>query len=45
MNGFATDEELAIEMIVNEDWDDIVDEYPITELTERHEIIDIWECE
>ena len=41
----AESKEQAIEMIMDEDWDDVLDEYSTTELTEGYKIIDIWECE
>ena len=38
----ADSKEEAKEKILNEDWDDIIDEYDSETLTEGYEIVDIW---
>lgn len=34
----------AIELIKNQDWDDIIDEYEAADFTEGFDVIEIWEC-
>ena len=38
----AESKEQAIEKIKQEEWDDIIDEFNVDELTEGYEITDIW---
>lgn len=38
----ASSEEEAKEKILNEEWDDIIDEYDTDDLTEGYEIVEIW---
>lgn len=38
----AESKEQAIEKIKQEEWDDIIDEFDVDELTEGYEITDIW---
>lgn len=38
----AESKEQAIEKIKKEEWDDIVDEFDVDELTEGYEVTDIW---
>ena len=39
----ASSEEEAKEKILNEEWDDITDEFETDELTVGYEIVDFWE--
>jgi len=39
----ARSEEEAKEQILDEQWDDIIDEFDKDEFTEGYEIIDIWQ--
>lgn len=39
----AENKEDAEKKILNEEWDDIIDEYDTDVLTEGYEIIDIWQ--
>ena len=41
---FAESEEKAKELIENEEWDDIIDEYDVDDFTEGFEVIEIWEA-
>lgn len=45
MKGYldAENEEEAKRKAVNEEWDDIIDEYDADELTVGYEVTDIWE--
>lgn len=38
----AESKEQAIEKIKKEEWDDIIDEFDVEELTEGYEVTDIW---
>lgn len=38
----AESKEQAIEKIKQKEWDDIIDEFDVDELTEGYEITDIW---
>ena len=38
----AENKEEAKQKILNQDWDDIIDEYDSETLTEGYEIVDIW---
>lgn len=38
----ASSEEEAKEKILNEEWDDIIDEYDTDDLTEGYEIVEMW---
>lgn len=39
----AEDEDDAKEKILNEEWDDIIDEYDTSVLTVGYEVVEIWE--
>jgi len=39
----AENEEEARKKILNEDWDDIIDEYDTDVLTKGYEIVELWE--
>lgn len=41
----AESEDEAKEMILNEEWDDIIDEYDTEILTEGYEVTELWEIE
>lgn len=47
LKGFvvAEDKQIATKMILNEDWDDIIDEFDTDNCTEGYEIIDMWQAE
>lgn len=38
----AISEDEAREKILNEEWDDIIDEFDVDEFTKGYEIVDIW---
>lgn len=40
---YARDKEEAEQKILNEEWEDIIDEFDKDEFTEDYEIVDIWE--
>lgn len=44
LKGYVTAENKgeAKQKILNEEWDDIIDEYDADEFTEGYEIVDIW---
>ena len=44
LKGYVTAENIreARQKILNEDWDDIIDEFDTDEFTEGYEIVDIW---
>ncbi len=44
LKGYVTAENKseAKQKILNEDWDDIIDEFDTDEFTEGYEIVDIW---
>jgi len=39
----AESEEQAKVKILNQDWEDIIDEFDVDELTEDYEVLSIWE--
>lgn len=45
LKGYVTAENIeeAKQKILNEEWDDIIDEYDSEILTEGYEIVDIWQ--
>lgn len=45
LKGYVTAENIreAKQKILNEEWDDIIDEYDTDEFTEGFEIVDIWQ--
>ena len=47
LKGFvrAESKEEAIKKIKNEEWEDIIDEFDIDELTEGYEVTDIWKID
>lgn len=40
----AHSEDEAAELIKNQEWDDIIDEYEANDFTEGFDVIEIWEC-
>lgn len=45
MKGYvdAEDQEEAKRLILNQEWDDIIDEYDTDDLTVGYEVVEIWE--
>ncbi len=47
LKGYVTaiDKKSATEKIMNQDWDDIIDEFDADPFTEGYEIVDMWQVE
>lgn len=41
----AVDKHAAVKMILDRDWDDIIDEFDTDQFIEGYEIVDIWQAE
>lgn len=41
----AVDKKVAAKMILDRDWDDIIDEFDTDQFTEGYEIVDMWQAE